>query len=43
MPCSFTQSNAQMLRDKDVGDDSDGVGDGVGDEWEGGKVCLERE
>lgn len=43
MPCSFTQSNAQMLHDKDVGDNSDGVGDGVGDELEGGEVCLERE
>lgn len=43
MPCSFTQSNVQMLHDKDVGDNSDGVGNGVGDEWEGGEVCLERE
>lgn len=40
---SFTQSDVQTLPDKDVGDDSDGVGDGVGDEWEGGEVRLERE
>ena len=40
--CSFTQSNVQMLHDKDVGDNRDGVGDGVGDKWEGGEVCLER-
>lgn len=25
-----------MVHDKDDGDNSDGVGDGAGDEWEGG-------